>query len=474
MDEVVPGSVEYWLLRLARELDERRDRLRVYQDYYAGNHPLAFASSKFQRAFGGLFDEFADNWCDLVVDAVEERLNVEGFRFGEDTEGDTRAWSIWQRNLLDADSQLAHQEALINGMSYALVWGGEDDLAEITVEHPNEVIVARAPGNRRRRLAALKKWVDEEGYENATVYLPDGIYKFRSVRKVKSIDLARSYRLEEWEAKEVAAEPWPVPNPLGVVPVVPLLNKPQLLVDGTSELHKVIPLQDAVNKLVADMLVASEFSAFRQRWATGMDIPRDPETGAALEPFKHAIDRLWIATSSDTTFGEFSESSLANYVTAIETLVQHVASQTRTPPHYFYLSGQFPSGESIKSAETGLVAKAYRRMRHFGEAWEEVIRLAFTVEGDLERGAFWAAETIWRDPESRSEGEHIDAVLKKQALGVPVEQLWSDAGYSPQQIARFKEIQRQAMLDADSVALDALVRFDADRRPNLPADEPAL
>lgn len=50
------------------------------------------------------------------------------------------------------------------------------------------------------------------------------------------------------------------------------------------------------------------------------------------------------------------------------------------------------------------------------------------------------AETIWTDPESRSEAEHTDSLLKKMSMGVPLHQLWEDAGYSQQQIARFREL----------------------------------
>ena len=209
------------------------------------------------------------------------------------------------------------------------------------------------------------------------------------------------------------------------------------------------------------MLVASEFGAFRQRWVTGMEIPRDPETNQPVEPFRAAVDRLWMSENPEVKFGEFSSTDLVPYVKSVEMLVQHVASQTRTPPHYFYLSGQFPSGESIKSAETGLVAKARRKMRHLSESWEEVMRLAFAVEDD-ERADFAAAETIWADPESRTEGEHVDATLKKKALDVPIQQLWEDLGYSPQQIERFR-----GML-AESAFLNALAG------PPAPAPTPAL
>ena len=137
-------------------------------------------------------------------------------------------------------------------------------------------------------------------------------------------------------------------------------------------------------------------------------------------------------------------------------LVQHLASQTRTPPHYFYLRGQMPSGESIKSAETGLVSKAKDRMVHFGEAWEEALRLVFKAAGDPRADTVWA-ETIWGDPESRTESEMVDAALKRKAMGVPQQQLWEDIGYSPTQVSRFEAMRmREALIPGIVRGLDAV------------------
>lgn len=442
MSALPPTDPLGWVRRLDRALNDRQRHVELCEAYYSGHHPLAFATNKFRSTFGGLFDGFADNWTALVVDAVEERLNIDGFRLGGDAvDGDKAAWGIWQDNQLDADSQVAHTEALKSGVAYALVWVGDTPSGvEITIEHPSQMIVAYSSGSRRRRSAALKRWLDDSGFVFATLYLPDGIYKFRSASKRNAASVGNV--TSKWVARESTDEAWPLPNPLGVVPVVPLVNRPRLLLDagrceGESELQQVMPMQDAANKLLADMLVASEFAAFRQRWATGLEIPRDPETDQPIESFQHAINRLWVSEDPNTKFGEFTPTDLENYVKAIQMIVQHIASQTRTPPHYFYLSGQFPSGESIKSAETGLVAKARRKMRHFGEAWEEVIRLSFAVIGDKERAAVTDSEVIWGDPESRIESEHVDAVIKRRALLVPLRQLWSDVGYSPTQIDRF-------------------------------------
>ena len=345
------------LVALDERLEHRQTPLARYSEYYEGEQSLVYATEKWKRAFGGLFSAFADNWCALVVDAVEERINLEGFRFGDPT-GDADAWEIWQRNGMDADSELCHIDALIYGVAYAFVWYDDDDRATIDVESPEQVIVEYVPGSRRERLAGLKRWDGGDGYVYATLYMPDYLWKFKA-KASGSAYHSGGATAAGWEMREEADEPWPLPNPLGVVPLVPFVNRPRILprrfgpTEGASEIAQVIPVQDAINKTLLDMLVASEFGSFRQRWVTGMEIPVDPETGQQIEPFHSAVDRMFMAEDPAVKFGEFGQTDLGQYVRAVEMLVQHIASQTRTPPHYFYLSGTFPSGESLKAAETG-------------------------------------------------------------------------------------------------------------------------
>ncbi|CAB4604743.1 unannotated protein [freshwater metagenome] len=374
-----------------------------------------------------------DNWCQLVVSAVEERLDVEGFRVGQETAADTRAWEIWQANRLDEDSQIAHTEALKLGEAHAIVWRPQpDQMPVITIEHPMHVCVELDPANRSNRLAAVKAWRDEDEGQCATVYLPDGIYKLRRGKK-------------GWEQREVPGEPYPIPNEWGVVPVVPIPNRPGLLDETVSEIENVLSKQDMINKLMADMIVAAEYGAFRQRWATGIEIPKGAD-GRETEDFASAVDRLWHVPAPDAKFGEFNQTDLGIYVKAIEMLVQHIASQTATPPHYLLSTGQMPSGESLRAAEAPLVAKARRKQRVFGGGWEEVMRLALRMDGRDLDGVQIA--TVWADPETRTESEHVDAVMKMQALGVPQEMLWELLRFTPQEIARFRQMRSADALNA--------------------------
>jgi hypothetical protein len=426
-----------WLRYLERKLYAQQKEIQLYEDYYDGRHKLAFATLKFRQSFGYLFRALADNWCEIVVDAPVERLFVEGFRFGSDKPADTGAWDIWQANGLDSESVMAHTEAVKDGRSYILVAppeGGE--YPQITVEHASQVVVEHAPGNRRRREAALKKWRDEDGYEYANLYLPDRIFKYRTKTptKVPPADgVGRNW--VPLEGEESGANP-----SAPIVPVIPLYNNPTMLGDGRSDLMPAIPLQDAINKELADMLVASEFAAFQQRVITGLSVDSDkdgnptPAMERMMAQLKGGVERMVALENADAKVFTLSASDLGNYTKAIELLLQHLAAQTRTPPHY--LLGQIVnvSGDALKAAETGLVSKVKRKQVDFSDSWEEAIRLALGLTPSDEPRKPMNAETIWRDPEYRSEGEMVDAALKKRALSVPLEAIWSMIGASPQQV----------------------------------------
>ena len=140
---------EQWRDTLLTALARRMPEVSKCTQYYNGDHRMAFTTAQFRQVFGNLFGALADNWCDLIVDASAERLKVEGFRFGDEP-ADEAAWEIWQRNGLDAESDMAHTDAIKTGTTYALV--GPDDAdgkALIQIEPGDKAIVAMDPAMGR-------------------------------------------------------------------------------------------------------------------------------------------------------------------------------------------------------------------------------------------------------------------------------------------------------------------------------------
>jgi hypothetical protein len=146
-DALVPLSPEWWLNRLYKRLLARRDEIDFFNDYYTGNHPLPWLAPQAREEFRRLVQMTRSNYMGLVCDATAERIQVEGFRFGDDTTADKDSWRIWQANNLDSDSDMAWLEALISGVSYFHVAPNAEDSTtpHIWVEHP------RRPSSSTRR-----------------------------------------------------------------------------------------------------------------------------------------------------------------------------------------------------------------------------------------------------------------------------------------------------------------------------------
>ncbi|MFJ9900258.1 phage portal protein [Streptomyces sp. NPDC091280] len=419
-----PSTPKEWMQYLYGKLPAPNSPERIYSRYYEGEQQkLAFSQARFKSAFADVFEQWRDNFCAMIVDSTNERLHVDSFRLPDSPGTDKDAREFWQRSSMDAFSNSVHLDALIQGTSYVLVWADRNGDPTITPVSGEQMAVQYKAGSLTELEAAARFYMDSWGRQIATLWTETYVYE---------IPVGET----DWDKGQVAR------NPLGLVPVVPFANRARLLGASFSDLANVIPIQDAINKTLMDALTASEFAAFPQRWVTGLEIQED-ENGTPIEPFQVAVDKLLQAEDPGAKFGSFSPADLSNYAALVSLLLQHMAAVSRTPHHYFLVnSGSAPSGESLISAEAGLVAKVRERMLHFGEAWEKVLRLCFAVKRDKRQSAY-GMETVWKDPEYRTEAQHIDALLKLKQLNVPEEQLWSDAGYSAAQIVSFREMRKE-------------------------------
>lgn len=428
-------SPAWWRDRLFTELQARQTAMKQPIDYYEGRHRSLIADDKLRPQLVAMFRALRVNLCQLAVDIVAERIVVEGFRFDADGgTADPEAWAIWQRNGMDAASVMLHTGTQVCGYGAVIVWGDQNNEPIMSVESGQNVVVAT---DGRLRRAALKVFVDEwTDRLFATLYLPDAIHRWEQAA-------GNGFRLTVGQQSSTPVTWVPrgadavVANPLGVVPVVPFVNRPRLNGTGRSELDELIPLQDLTNKTLLDLMTAAEQTAFRQRWATGIEVPIDPATKEPYSPWKPGMDRVWMAEEEKAKFGEFEATDLGNYTGALESIVAHFAAVARVPAHYLLAQeGQWPTGDSLRSAEMALVAKVRARQQSWGEAYEDVMRLAFKVRNDP-RAENMAAETAWRDPETRSEAERADALVKRSSIGVPYRRLWLDAGYSEAECDQF-------------------------------------
>lgn len=411
------GSPLQWLYRLEARLEQQRVELERLEDYYRGFHrtPLSkdpAESAAMQQLLCRMLEQSGSNFMRLVVDAMVQRIRLQGFRLKDDRDDrpDQETWEMFQANNLESLSQIGWQVALTQRRCYYSVWypqvGDDPDYPVIRVESPLQCVVEHAPGDRRRRVAGLKVWLDEwTGEKHANVYLPDGVHKFRYEGRTES----KPYT--GWVTREKM-----VRNPLGEVPLVPVVNRPSLLrdPDGWSEIEDLIPIQDRINQTLFNRQVAEHFAAFRQKWATGLEIPVG-EDGNPVDTFSSAINKFWVNENDAGKFGQFDATDLTNYAAPRESDIQDIAVISATPRHYFTVNGQAPSGDSMKSAETGLVAKILNFEEWASGALKDVARLARKVNG-LDTPV--DSEVVWADPEYQTLGQLVDAQVKLYQAGV--------------------------------------------------------
>jgi len=438
-----------WVPLLAARLTAQASDALRWSRYYEGTQPLSYLAPELSRELNGRIRSVVLNWPRLVVDSLEERLDVEGFRYGTDDSADERLWSWWQANGMDEASQQAHVEALACKASFVIV-GAPDagDVPVFTVESPEQVTVDMDPRTRKVR-AAWKAWSDPvAGQDFGTLYLPGSTSQYARDRgKASGYTIPGDVLMSmvPWDLVTVDA------HNLGVVPVVPLVNRPRVLSPlGASELADVVPLSDAACKVATDMMVSAEYHAMPRRWVVGMgpDDFTDAE-GNTVSEWSRIAGRVWATSGlpSEVQLGQFPEANLSNFHDTLNALARMVASIAGMPPHYLGMATDNPaSADAIRSSEARQVKRAERRMRSFGGSWEDVMRLGLLmVDGEVPPEAM-SLTTVWRDASTPTVAQKADAAVKLHAAGITSKrQAREDVGYSQSQIERMESDDEDAV-----------------------------
>ena len=386
---------------LNERLDAAQPDLHEKDMYWEGTQPASFMAPEARAQLKNRMSRLSVNFPKLAVTSLSERLHLSGFTVNGESKPED-LMRAWKKNRMAEQSSQAHLDALIYGRSYVIVWANDRRQPQVTVESPVQVTVAHHPVTREVT-AGFKRW-EEDGYARAVLYEPHQITLLRGGR-VHDESYSGS-----WETANVLA------NPLGVVPVVPIVNKSRLRDQGgRSEMQDLFSLSDALNKIMGDALVTSESYARPRRWVTGLELVED-EDGNVIEPFSEEASKLWISESTETKFGSFDGATLAGYPELVAVLTQQMGAIAGLPPHYMGLNGDQPaSADGIRSAEASLVSRCHELIVTFGGAWEQVAALMLAVLRGRDVDAF-DVRSDWNPPETRNAAQEADALQKLDAI----------------------------------------------------------
>ncbi|MGI5274863.1 phage portal protein [Nonomuraea sp. CA-218870] len=390
---------------LRGELLSHRFGLELRDCYYNGEQLIRDLGISIPPQLKGLHTVIG--WPQIGVDALENRLDIETWRYKDSPDDSGELEEIAEANDLIAESELAHLDSLIYGRSYVAVGSADDDDMPplISVESPLDMTVFYDA--RARAVTSGLRLYKIEDQDAAVLYLPDS-----SIHVVATNS--------GWEVIDRDD------HGLGLPPVVRISNR-QRTADriGRSEItNAVMSVTDAACRTLMGMEVAREFYGAPQRYILGASESafQDAEgnTKSAWEAYLGRVLALERDEDGEVpTVGQFAAYDPSVYTRMVDLYARIMATQLGLPPHYLgYTTDNPASADAIRSTEAQLVKRAERKQALFNTPWAQVFRLALLVKtGDLPDRSR-RIETVWRNPATPTMASQTDAATKLVQAGI--------------------------------------------------------
>lgn len=389
------------------------------------------------------------NWPRVTVDAVERRLDVQGFRAG-DGKPDPYLWDVWQYNNMDERQTFAHVDALALERSYVCVGTNEEDREYplITVESPREMIALRDP-RTHRITSAIRSYDAKDGDDQRLTWYRPNVTRWL-VRN------SFGQWVDEFDPDE---------HNLGAVPVVAMVNRNRAtrrrdsILEGVSEMMDIIPIAASASRAITNAQLLQETMVAPARGVLGaskgdfMD-----QDGKPLSAWQTYFGSVWALANKDAKTFQFDAAEMRNIETIVNVYARQASSVGGLPPDYYGLNTQNPpSAEGQRAGETRLIKNAERKQTSFGHSWESVQRLVYRFRTGEWSDEARKLETIWRDAGTPTVAQVTDAIVKRYQAGlIDWETAQERMGETPVAIEQMRE-RRQG--DFESALTAGVQRF---------------
>lgn len=397
--------------------------VRVYPDlvgyermeaYYEGKHRLDALGVSLPPNVRVL--EMVVDWPRVVVEALVERLHVDGFTVDAD-EAPTEFLRWWRANGMPANSTLLHAEVLTQGIGYVIV--GEtpvDDQPQWTVAtrlgiaaHVNEVSGEVVEAVRRFQI----------GKENWAVHLEAG----------RTTYYART-RYRTWvKASPAAGMPASVRTPFSRPPIVPVVNRGRILArQGRSEMQDVIGYTDACSRSLTGLQIGQELLAMPIRYLLGGkgEAMKGPD-GRLKTQWEVYLSHL-LTGPADAKVGQLDGADLSQIHATVRLYAGLVAGSTGLPLSSLGVGTEAnpASAEAVNAYSARHVKKAELKQTVIGDAYEKVLRLGAELVEDRELiEAASEVETRWRNAATITTMEVAQSATMLVGAGIiPPEVAW--------------------------------------------------
>lgn len=443
IDVEEPGSPGWWLQRCAKKLSDRRPRIQQLADIMEGNAPIPGDTDPAVTDAYRRYRRMArTNYGELLVEALRRRLNITGFRTGDDPnpDGDQQARAIWDNNggAVELADVLANMIGL--GDSYMMLGllhedepgSGPDPLDQlaITGEDPRQVVTIHDPVRQRIVLAASKLYHDDVS-DLDVAYLqmrgepgdPARVYRAIRERRARTKMPVR-FSPGTWDWDDDYDGDVGLDLPTAMVPTVRFRNRKGV---GVFEHH--LDLLARLDNMTFRRDVIAALQAFKQRAL--FNTPDDDDDGNPIDwddVLRADPGAMWrLPPGADSNqkvdIWESAATDIRPLTDAEKAELMKLCAVTSTPMHIFFPDAASGSAEGAALLKDEHVAKAEDVKVRANEGARDVMSIGFEMIGETSRSRRRLIQPLWAPTSRSSLTERADAASK--AKDVPQRTRWT-------------------------------------------------
>lgn len=361
-------------------------KVALFREYYYGDHEMTLTpeTKSMLNISTTDFEQFNLNYCGMVVGAMSDRLTVDSVKTTETaSEGSqSNAAQDWIDTLL-ADNRFdalqidVREAALRDGETFVGVNLRDGDVPMLTHEltYDGDVgVLAVMDDYGTNMLAAVKIWwVGDK--KRANIYFPDSVEKYWMGAAGDLSPFSEPVTVKSVEGKGAG------------IPLVRFSRRrmPQ------SELNDVLPLQQALNRALVDMVMASLLTGFSLMWAKGwtpsqkltpgmiLAAALTDANGTAIVPQTEEQGKAMQAMLSSIDLKRIEPGDLSQIINGAKFLIEQIGIVSSTPLPGM-MGGDSQSGDALRQRDIRLLGKITSAQVRFGNAWEDVVTMAAKLQ----------------------------------------------------------------------------------------------
>jgi hypothetical protein len=453
------------VLAAVADWKRRANDVSLYTDYYNGVHRIGqYATQAFRRDYLWVLENSRENYCKAVVRGFSSKLKIRGWESNTGTNAGSAAEISDDHGMVRLQN-LTHRETYKTGDAYVLVWPDAKGELRAWPKKSSMSVPLTDPADPDEMRCYATLWINEDGYGRVNLYYPDRLERFVTAAKLRQRSMMQSINTTAWPDKKSAFLPYNGDNdpdiiandpklPPGRVPAVWFPHDADGIGEhGRSVLEDVVPLQDALNKSVADLIVGGENFAQPLRYLMNYRAKKsiDPESGEVTTEKIDARPTVnkFLAIPGDGPLGQLDPPDATKLLAVHEAYAIKITRVTGLPAHYvLQTQGEPPTGVALRVLSTRMTNLVSEDMDDFTPRWGRVQELLGNPD----------VRPIWKDPAPTDTTEDLDNAEARKRLGWGFGENLKELGYDADDIVKIVD-------DANAGAVSAQRAFEAGVQP---------